>query len=147
VLSTLAYALLFLVLRADAGPQLANLLALLATAIANTAANRRFTFGVTGRQGAGRHQAQGLVVFGIGLAVTSGTLAAVHAFDPRAGRALELTALVLANTVATVLRFVLLRGWVFRRQPEGVSSSRAEGSVAGGSLAEEPLAEGSLASR
>ncbi|HVE29109.1 MAG TPA: dolichyl-phosphate beta-glucosyltransferase, partial [Mycobacteriales bacterium] len=61
--STLAYLVLFLLLRSAMGAQPANLLALLLTAVANTAANRRLTFGVTGRTGAGRHQLQGLVVF------------------------------------------------------------------------------------
>ena len=57
------------------GAQAANLVALLVTAIGNTAANRRFTFGVRGRDGAARHQFEGLLVFGIGLAITSGSLA------------------------------------------------------------------------
>ena len=58
------------------GAQVANLVALLLTAVANTAANRRLTFGVRGRGGAARHQAQGLVVFALGLALTSGSLLA-----------------------------------------------------------------------
>jgi hypothetical protein len=33
---------------------------------------------VTGRQGAARHQAQGLAVFALGLALTSGSLALLH---------------------------------------------------------------------
>ena len=65
VLSTLAYLALFLLLRPTTGAQVANLLALLVTAVANTAANRRYTFGVRG-DGHGRHQLQGLVVFGLG---------------------------------------------------------------------------------
>ena len=48
VASTLAYLLLFFLCRNLMDPQLANLLALLATAVANTAANRRFTFGIAG---------------------------------------------------------------------------------------------------
>ena len=53
-----------------------------------------------------------LAVFGLGLALTSGSLALVHATtDP--SRAVEVTALVLANLAATLLRFVLLRRWVF----------------------------------
>jgi putative flippase GtrA len=111
VLSTVAYLLLFLLAR-PIGAQPANLFALLVTAIANTAANRRFTFGVRGA-GVVRHQAQGLVVFGLGLALTSGSLAALTAFVPHPGHAVELTVLVAANLAATVLRFVLLRGWVF----------------------------------
>jgi hypothetical protein len=55
VASTLAYLLLYAVLRTGVGPQWANLVALLVTAVANTAANRRLTFGVRGtdRSGAG----------------------------------------------------------------------------------------------
>ena len=33
--------------------------------------------------------------------------------EPEPSRMLELSALVLANLIAAVLRFVLLRGWVF----------------------------------
>ena len=111
VLSTLAYLVLFLALR-FLGPQGANLVALLVTAIANTAANRRFTFGVRGRSGVARHQFEGLVVFAIGLTLTSGSLAALHYFG-EPSRAVELLVLVGANLLATVVRFVLLRGWVF----------------------------------
>ena len=42
------------------GAQAANVVALLVTAVLNTAANRAFTFGVRGRGRAPRHQAQGL---------------------------------------------------------------------------------------
>ena len=48
VLSTLAYLALFLLLRGVVGAQAANLVALLLTAVANTAANRRLTFGIRG---------------------------------------------------------------------------------------------------
>ncbi|HTZ43020.1 MAG TPA: bifunctional glycosyltransferase family 2/GtrA family protein [Jatrophihabitans sp.] len=116
VISTAAYLLLYLLAHPALGAQGANLVALLLTAIANTAANRRLTFGIAGRHKAGRHQLQGLVVFGLGLVLTSGSLAALHAWLPDAHRALELTVLVLANLAATVLRFVLLRGWVFRHR-------------------------------
>jgi putative flippase GtrA len=112
--STLAYLVLFLLLRTGMGAQPANLIALLVTAVANTAANRRLTFGVTGRTGAGRHQLQGLVVFGLGLALTSDSLALLHATSAAPPLGIELTVLVAANLAATVLRFLLLRVWVFR---------------------------------
>jgi putative flippase GtrA len=114
VASTLAYLLLFLGLRQGIGAQPANLLALLITAIANTAANRRITFGIRGGPGAGCAQAQGLVVFALGLALTSGALAVLHALTPTPARSTEVALLVVANALATLLRFVLLRGWVFR---------------------------------
>ena len=56
--------------------QAANVISLLLTAVANTAANRRLTFGISGRSNAARHQVKGLIAFGIGLALTSGALAA-----------------------------------------------------------------------
>jgi putative flippase GtrA len=114
VCSTLAYLLLFAWLRTVLGAQPANLVALLLTALGNTAANRRLTFGIRGRPGAGRAQLQGLLVFGLGLALTSGTLAVLHAVSPTAARSTELVLLLAANALATLLRFVLLRGWVFR---------------------------------
>ncbi|GLY68827.1 bifunctional glycosyltransferase family 2/GtrA family protein [Amycolatopsis taiwanensis] len=112
--STLAYLVLFSLLRTGMGAQLANALALGGTAIANTAANRRFTFGIRGAQGAGRHQFEGLIVVGLGLALTSGSLALLHS-TTGAGRLTELVVLVLANLAATLLRFLLFRNWVFRK--------------------------------
>jgi putative flippase GtrA len=117
VFSTLAYLALFLLLR-PLGAQPANLIALLTTALANTAANRRFTFGVRGSAGAARHQFEGLVVFAVGLALTSGALAMLHGLT-EPPRLVELTVLVLANLAATVVRFVLLRGWVFHPRRAG----------------------------
>jgi len=117
VVSTVAYVLLFMLLRAGVGAQAANLFALLITAIGNTAANRRFTFGVGGRRGMARHHVEGLIVFAIALAITSAALAVLHGLSGVVGiephRVLELVVLVLANLFATVVRFVLLRGWVF----------------------------------
>lgn len=125
VLSTLAYLLLFLLLRGPLGAQWANAAALLITAVGNTAVNRRHTFGVRGRTDRVRHQLQGLVVFGVGLALTSGSLAALHALAPDAGRALEVTVLVLANLGATLLRFLLFRSWVFTSARSGHDDSPA----------------------
>lgn len=113
VTSTLAYLALFLLLRLGMGAQAANFVALAVTAVANTAANRRFTFGVRGRKGAGRHQFEGLIVFGLGLALTSGSLALLNGYTT-ANRIAEPIVLVLANLAATLLRFLLLRNWVFR---------------------------------
>jgi putative flippase GtrA len=112
--STAAFVLLYLLLRGVMTAQAANAASLLVTAIANTAANRRFTFGIRGRAHATRHQLRGLIAFGIGLAVTSGALAVLHAVTAQPGRAAEVAVLVVANLAATVVRFLLYRGWVFR---------------------------------
>lgn len=124
VLSTLFYLLLYSGFRSFSGSQIANALALLVSAVANTAANRRLTFGVRGRGSAVRHQAQGLVVFGIGLALTSGSLAALNAATSSPAHSTELAVLIAANLAATVLRFLLFRAWVFpdRRDETGAST-------------------------
>jgi putative flippase GtrA len=113
VASTLAYLVLFVTLRGVTGAQTANLLALLVTAVLNTAANRRLTFGVTGVARVGRHHVEGLAVFGVGLALTSGSLAVLGHLTTSPSRLLEVTVLVAANAAATLLRFVLFRAWVF----------------------------------
>jgi len=112
--STAAYIALYLMLRNVLPAQLANACSLLATAVGNTAANRRYAFGVRGRQGAGQHQARGLLAFGAGLLLTAAALAGLHAADPRPGRGLEVMVLVGASLLATILRFALYRNWVFR---------------------------------
>ncbi len=113
VLSTVAYLVLFLVLHPLFGAQLANFAALLITAIGNTAANRRFTFGVRGSKAVAHHHVEGLIVFAVALAITSGSLAGLHAIAEHPGKVVETTVLVAANLIATAARFVLLRGWVF----------------------------------
>ncbi|WP_406459995.1 bifunctional glycosyltransferase family 2/GtrA family protein [Streptomyces sp. NBC_01622] len=113
-MSTVGHLLLYAALSPALGAQAANALALLLCALANTAANRRLTFGHRGRGSALRHHGKGLVVFLIGLALTSGSLAALHHAAPAAGHATDLAVLLAANLTATVLRFLLLRAWVFR---------------------------------
>jgi putative flippase GtrA len=115
IASTIAYVLLYLLLRGFMSAQPANVLSLLMTAVANTAVNRRLTFGISGRTNAARHQAKGLIAFGIGLALTSGALAALHFGSPHPSRGLEVSVLIAANLLATVIRFVLFRTWVFGR--------------------------------
>jgi putative flippase GtrA len=113
VVSTAAYVALYVVLRDAMPAQGANALALLVTAVVNTAVNRRVTFGVRSAADHLRHQLQGIVVFAVGLALTSGALALLHGFAPRAGRGLEIAVLVTAGVLATAVRFVAFRSWVF----------------------------------
>lgn len=114
--STLFYGALFLLGRAFLDAQAANFAALLIAAVANTAANRRFTFGVLGRERLARHHFEGLVVFGIGWALTAAGLAWVHGLAAP-GRWVELAVVTGANLVATAVKFLLFRLWVFRRRP------------------------------
>ncbi|MEV6210373.1 glycosyltransferase [Kitasatospora sp. NPDC051914] len=112
-LSTLAYVLLYLGMRQLMPALAANFLALAVTAVFNTAANRRFTFGVTGRRDALKHQIEGGIAFAVGLVLSSGAIALLGAAAPAAGHSAELAALVGANALATLVRFLLLRVWVF----------------------------------
>jgi putative flippase GtrA len=120
VLSTLAYAILFLVLSGLAGAALANALALAVTAVGNTAANRAFTFGVRGRKRVVLHHVRGALVFVLTLALTSGALAVLHGLDPAPRRGIELFVLVAASVTATIARYTALRTWVFTRSTSSV---------------------------
>ena len=111
VASTLAYALLYLLLRAPVGALWANAVALLLTAVANTAANRRLTFGVRGREHAVRHQLQGLAILGAGLAVTSGSVWLMRALITGTHPVVEVAVLTAANLLVTVMRFLAMRAW------------------------------------
>jgi putative flippase GtrA len=113
VLSTLAYVLLYLLLRTTMSAPAANAIALLLTAVGNTAVNRTLTFGVRGSEARIRHQMQGLVVFGIGLVLSTAALAVLHEVRPHVQRPFELAALIAANLAASLVRFLLFRSWIF----------------------------------
>jgi putative flippase GtrA len=147
VASTIAYIVLFLLLRGVMPAQAANVISLLVTAVANTAANRRVTFGISGRSNAARHQFKGLIAFGIGLALTAGSLAALTAGSAHPSRVTEVCVLIAANLVATVLRFVLYRRWVFGgpkrqadREPAGLAEDPGDPVRAGSLDRVEPFA-------
>ena len=124
VASTLAYLALYVLFRLAVPAQLANASALLLTAVANTAANRRFTFDVAGRAGVLRHHLHGLALFGAGLALSSAALGLLHLVDHNPRRALEVLVLVIANLVTTALRFVAMRWWVFAPRARVVRPTR-----------------------
>ena len=112
----MAYLLLYLGLRSGMTPQVANAVALLLTAIGNTAANRRWTFAVRGHRSALWHHTQGLAVFAAALAITSVSLDLLRTADAHPSRLTEVVVLVVANLAATAVRFVALRKWVFAAQ-------------------------------
>jgi putative flippase GtrA len=126
VVSTLAYALVYLLLRGWLGAGGANALALALTAATNTQANRRLSFRIRGRAGLLRQHAAGALVYLIALGLTDGALRLLSGLDPHPGRLLEVVVLVVASAVATVTRYVALRSWVFAG---GRRTSRALGLV------------------
>jgi putative flippase GtrA len=72
------------------------------------------TFGVRGAAGAVQAQLQGLLVFAVGLGLTSGVLALLAAAAPAASRLVEVAVLLAATVAATLVRFTLFRRWIFR---------------------------------
>jgi glycosyltransferase involved in cell wall biosynthesis len=120
VCSTLAYAVLLVLLRAPLGVGLANAAALAVTAIGNTQANRWLTFRVRGRAELIRHHIRGALVYALTLGLTLGSLAALHLVDSSPPQWLELTVLVVASASATVSRYIALRTWVFARKRRGL---------------------------
>lgn len=110
IASTVLYALLYLLFRQGLDPVFANVVSLLLATAANTAVNRRFTFGISGRDGWVTHQAKGYAVLAIALVITTAIAALL---PPTTTRPIELAALTGANLFATLVRFVLFRIWIF----------------------------------
>jgi putative flippase GtrA len=113
VVSTIVFAALFALLDGPLGPVAADVVALLVCAFANTAANRRLTFALRGRAGRVRHYAAGTALGLLPLGLTLAALGLLSAIGATS-LALALVTLTAANLLATVVRFLLLRNWVFR---------------------------------
>jgi glycosyltransferase involved in cell wall biosynthesis len=124
VASTLASLLLFLWLRPSVGAIWANLIALTATTIVNMWANRRYTFGQHGRSDRSRQYIGALVVWLLGAALSTFALGMVVL--AKGSDAMEVVVLLAAWSLMAVVRFALLRSWVFRRRttPIGVERTR-----------------------
>ncbi len=110
-----------MLLRGALGAQAANAAALVTATVANTAANRRLTFGLGASRHGWRSQGEGLALLGVGLGLTSGALALLDVAVPGASRATEVAVLVAANALATLVRFVLFR---LGLQPAATSDPR-----------------------
>jgi putative flippase GtrA len=112
ILSTLAYVACYDLLSAALPAMIANALSLLVTAVGNTAANRRFTFGAHRNGAAGHDHIGGLTAFAIALLLTTAAISGLHFVAPAASRGAELLTAMVANLLATMVRFVLLRAWI-----------------------------------
>ena len=110
IVSTTISLLLFLALRSEIGAIWANAVAFTATALGNNWANRRFTFRRRSDEDRWWRYLTSFAVYVISLLVTTLALAAVEG-----NQSLELLMLALTWGAAAVLRFVVLRGWVYRR--------------------------------
>jgi len=117
-LSTVVHLGLFAALRdGGTGAQAANLVALLVATVANTGLNRRWTFGVQGR-GTARHQAQGLALLGVTWVLTAGGLGVLHLFATPTPTGVQTAVVTLATALSTVVRFAVMRSWMFRPRPQ-----------------------------
>lgn len=120
--STAAYVVLYSSVRGVTDAALANFIALGLTAVANTAVNRRITFGIRSRAGFMADQLAGLGAFALALAITTGAIALLGLIAPDAGRRIELAVLVSASVVATLARFIVLRSWLGRDRTAAIAS-------------------------
>jgi putative flippase GtrA len=112
LVSMAATAVLYVLFRSWSPPLVANLVALVIVTLLNTEANRRLTFagvGVSSR----RVHLQGLVLFALYYALTSGALLVLDVLVARPSRWLEVAVLLAVSVLGTAGRFVLLRMWVF----------------------------------
>jgi putative flippase GtrA len=132
---TVAFAVLYAVLRAAGlAPLAANALALACTMGANFAANRHLTFRAADApllpQLAGY-----AVAYALGLGASSIVLAGLEALLGRPDGALDTAAALLSGVAATAVRFVLMRGWVFRPRTAAPAQSAARRYVGQGRAA------------
>jgi putative flippase GtrA len=114
---TVAFAVLYNLFRSFANPTGANLLALGLTMVINFAANRRFTFQARSGSLPGQVVRYALV-YVVGLVASTLVLDLGLEVVARPGRIVETLIALASGAVATVIRFLLLRAWVFRPIPE-----------------------------
>jgi putative flippase GtrA len=112
-ISTLGYLLLFMAWRPLAGTFGANALALAICTIFNLAVHKELARSMHGPSHRGRFAAVGAGLFVLSLALTTLGLVVVQLLaGPSLG--FDLLSVTAANAVAAVLRFAVLRAWVFR---------------------------------
>ncbi len=129
VVSTLGYLFLFIAWRPLAGAYGANALAMAIATLFNTAVHRELSRTTDGQARRGRlfAVAGGLYVVSVGL--TSLGLVVAQWLAPSVLLA-EVIAITVANAFAAVVRFAVLRAWIFRpsvrtpRAPESTEESR-----------------------
>ena len=112
--STVLHLGLLAMLTGPLGAQVANLVGLTVSTVANTAANRAWTFQVRGTEQMARQHLQALVVFAITWACSSLALELLAVAWPQASTLTAVVVVGAANAVSTVARFTAMRSWIFR---------------------------------
>lgn len=113
-ISTGVHLCLFAVLHQLVHVQLANLAALVMATAVNTALNRRWTFGVTGRDRAATHHALGLALFLATWAASSGALRLLAETWPDAPPPVAVSTVLVSMVVVTLVRFTVMARWMRR---------------------------------
>jgi glycosyltransferase involved in cell wall biosynthesis len=113
VLSTLGYLFLFVAWRPMLGAVGANAVAMAIATLFNTAVHRELSRGRDGLLRRGRMILVVLSLYAISLALTTGALL-IASVMTSGSLVAELIALTVANAVAAIFRFSVLRAWVFR---------------------------------
>jgi putative flippase GtrA len=111
--STLGYLFLFIAWRPAAGTYGANALALAICTLFNTAVHRELAQNLQGPAHRGRFSAVAAGLFAVSLSLTTLALLAAHTLSATS-LPLALIAVTVANAAASVVRFAILRAWVFR---------------------------------
>lgn len=106
---------IFAMLRPIVGTQWANLVALVLTSVLNTELNRRHSWSIRDRKHWFEDQSKGLWVMFLALLLTSSSLLLLHTINPNSSVLDEVVTITIANVLAAITRFLLLRYWIFRR--------------------------------
>jgi putative flippase GtrA len=113
LISTLGYLFLFLAWRPLFAAFGANAVAMAIATVFNTSVHKELARGVNGQTHRGRMALVTVLLYMVSLAFTSLGLVVAQWVAPGALLA-EVVALTLANAVAAVFRFSVLRAWIFR---------------------------------
>jgi putative flippase GtrA len=111
--ATVAFLVLYNALRLGLEPFSANAGAVAGSLVVNFAANRRFTFGWLGWRRWLRQLFEFSAVLAVTLGASSAGLAALFRVHPNPGIVEENIAVIVASGLLFVVRFWLLRIWVF----------------------------------
>lgn len=112
LVSTVVAAVLFLLMAPTIGMVAANAVAFAMCAVANAAANRRFTFALRGRAGRSRHFLGTIMLGAVPLVVSTVALVALDLAGVTS-LLVGLVAVLGTNAAAAALKFLVLRRWVY----------------------------------
>lgn len=126
-ISNTLYLVAFLLIR-NQSTQLANLVGALVSALIANELHRRLTFHAASRVSWLAAQSRGLLAAGVGLALSSTAIAVFDQTLPQSDGSAMAVLLVVVNVTVGALRFLLLRGWVFRSvrvRPNALNENRS----------------------